>query len=180
MSHVSLERQGGNTPVAPPKGKMPVLMEANGPSQKSIKNTITRDQGSNKSSAYQAIPGNSVRLKSYLSGGRCNENPQGDINGTRSPLNSISIRLRTPEGSFRTIGSQDGGIEIRDVQQFNSANASGILYKWVNYGKGWKSRWFVLQDGVLSYYKLHGPDKIAVNKETEKGLRVIGEDSLKL
>ncbi|KAL6984414.1 Oxysterol-binding protein-related protein 1C [Sarracenia purpurea var. burkii] len=56
---------------------------------------------------------------------------------------------------------------------------SGILYKWVNYGRGWRPRWFVLQDGVLSYYKIHGPDKIVVNQETEKGSRVIGEDSIR-
>ncbi|OVA11993.1 Oxysterol-binding protein [Macleaya cordata] len=55
----------------------------------------------------------------------------------------------------------------------------GILYKWVNYGKGWRPRWFVLQDGVLSYYKIHGPDKIELNQETEKGSRVIGEESLR-
>ena len=98
MSHVSLERQGGNMPLAPPKGKIPVLMEANGPSEKSIKNTITWDQGANKSPAYQASLRNSVHLKSYLSGGRGSENRQVDINGTRSPLNSISICLRTPGG----------------------------------------------------------------------------------
>ncbi|KAE9603907.1 hypothetical protein Lal_00001810 [Lupinus albus] len=56
---------------------------------------------------------------------------------------------------------------------------SGILYKWVNYGKGWRPRWFVLQDGVLSYYKIHGPDKIIVNLETEKGSKVIGEESMR-
>lgn len=56
---------------------------------------------------------------------------------------------------------------------------SGILFKWVNYGKGWRPRWFVLQDGVLSYYKIHGPDKIVVNQETEKGSRVIGEESMR-
>ena len=62
----------------------------------------------------------------------------------------------------------------------NQGHVTSILYKWVNYGKGWKSRWFVLQDKVLSYYKLHRFDKIVVNKETEKGLGVIGEDSLNL
>lgn len=55
----------------------------------------------------------------------------------------------------------------------------GLLYKWVNYGKGWRPRWFVLQDGVLSYYKVHGPDKIVINQETEKGSRVIGEEWIK-
>ncbi|KAK6938456.1 hypothetical protein RJ641_031964 [Dillenia turbinata] len=56
---------------------------------------------------------------------------------------------------------------------------SGILYKWVNYGRGWRLRWFVLQDGVLSYYKIHGPDKIIINQETEKGSKVIGQESLR-
>ncbi|KAJ6809158.1 oxysterol-binding protein-related protein 1C [Iris pallida] len=56
---------------------------------------------------------------------------------------------------------------------------SGILQKWVNYGKGWRQRWFVLQDGVLSYYKIHGPDRIEVNQETEKGSKVIGEESMR-
>ena len=60
-----------------------------------------------------------------------------------------------------------------------SGSVAGILYKWVNYGKGWRSRWFVLEDGVLSYYKVHGPDKILMSQVREKGLRVIGEDSLR-
>ncbi|CAI8585480.1 unnamed protein product [Vicia faba] len=57
---------------------------------------------------------------------------------------------------------------------------SGILQKWVNYGKGWRPRWFVLQDGVLSYYKIHGPDKIVINPETEKGFKIIGDESMRI
>ncbi|KFK32151.1 hypothetical protein AALP_AA6G204700 [Arabis alpina] len=57
---------------------------------------------------------------------------------------------------------------------------AGILYKWVNYGRGWRPRWFVLQDGVLSYYKIHGPDKIFVSPQTEKGSKVIGDESARM
>lgn len=67
-------------------------------------------------------------------------------------------------------------VKINDIV---GSGISGILNKWVNYGKGWRPRWFVLQDGVLSYYKIHGPDKIVVSKETEKGARVIGDESFR-
>ncbi|KAH9708515.1 Oxysterol-binding protein-related protein 1D [Citrus sinensis] len=60
-----------------------------------------------------------------------------------------------------------------------SASVAGILYKWVNYGKGWRSRWFVLEDGVLSYYKIHGPDKILMSPARDNNVRVIGEDSIR-
>lgn len=29
----------------------------------------------------------------------------------------------------------------------------GILWKWTNYWNGWQTRWFILENGVLSYYK---------------------------
>ncbi|XP_075220939.1 pleckstrin homology domain-containing family A member 3-like isoform X2 [Lycorma delicatula] len=28
----------------------------------------------------------------------------------------------------------------------------GVLWKWTNYWSGWQTRWFILEDGVLSYY----------------------------
>ncbi|KAG2389862.1 Oxysterol-binding protein-related protein [Vigna angularis] len=70
-------------------------------------------------------------------------------------------------------------VDVR-IKDLVGNGISGILHKWVNYGKGWRTRWFVLQDGVLSYYKIHGPDKIIVNSETEKGSKVIGEESGRL
>lgn len=60
-----------------------------------------------------------------------------------------------------------------------NVSVAGVLYKWVNYGKGWRARWFVLEDGVLSYYKVHGPDRIVMNPGGEKGVKVIGGDSLR-
>ncbi|XP_066154103.1 pleckstrin homology domain-containing family A member 3-like isoform X1 [Euwallacea fornicatus] len=29
----------------------------------------------------------------------------------------------------------------------------GVLWKWTNYWNGWQTRWFILENGVLSYYK---------------------------
>lgn len=55
----------------------------------------------------------------------------------------------------------------------------GVLQKWVNYGKGWKPRWFILEDGVVSYYKIHGHRKISIDHDTFKGFRIIGDDSHK-
>ncbi|XP_042502633.1 oxysterol-binding protein-related protein 1D [Macadamia integrifolia] len=81
---------------------------------------------------------------------------------------------------------EEKGAEGRDSKgccgsSIANGSVAGILYKWVNYGKGWRSRWFVLEDGVLSYYKVHGPDKISISPVTvrEKGVKVIGEESLK-
>ena len=31
---------------------------------------------------------------------------------------------------------------------------AGVLVKYVNFGKGWRHRFFVLQNGVLRYYKV--------------------------
>lgn len=32
---------------------------------------------------------------------------------------------------------------------------AGVLVKYVNFGKGWRHRLFVLQNGVLRYYKVN-------------------------
>jgi len=38
----------------------------------------------------------------------------------------------------------------------DSREMKGYLKKWTNYTTGYKLRWFVLEDGVLSYYKHQG------------------------
>ncbi|CAN4116154.1 unnamed protein product [Withania somnifera] len=71
----------------------------------------------------------------------------------------------------------ENGENWNDSKELKGHSVAGVLYKWVNYGKGWRARWFVLEDGVLSYYKVHGPDKIDMSPGKEKGLKVIGDES---
>lgn len=35
----------------------------------------------------------------------------------------------------------------------NEPVMKGWLFKWTNYLKGYQRRWFVLQNGLLSYYR---------------------------
>ncbi|KAJ2848739.1 hypothetical protein J3B02_003897, partial [Coemansia erecta] len=42
---------------------------------------------------------------------------------------------------------------VRSTLSGNAPHLSGELYKWTNYMGGWKTRWFELTNGVLSYYK---------------------------
>lgn len=42
------------------------------------------------------------------------------------------------------------------VNSKESREMKGYLKKWTNYTSGYKLRWFVLEDGVLSYYKHQG------------------------
>lgn len=97
--------------------------------------------------------------------------------------NSSNVILRPVSFNSRRSLSTNGGAGGGDLQAEKCEESdeiksvAGILYKWVNYGKGWRERWFVLEDGVLSYYKVHGPDKIVVGSAREKGVRVIGQES---
>ncbi|XP_072987036.1 oxysterol-binding protein-related protein 2A-like isoform X2 [Typha latifolia] len=44
--------------------------------------------------------------------------------------------------------------EGRERPLVTCAAVEGVLYKWTNYGKGWRPRWFSLRDGVLTYSKI--------------------------
>lgn len=112
------------------------------------------------------------------------DNPARNSSSKQLTPAQVSVTAGNPELGTSCEG-EDGAsraAEGRDGKSGGGLNGkvAGILYKWVNYGKGWRSRWFVLQDGVLSYYKVHGPDKISVGSVCEAiDVRVIGEDSLR-
>lgn len=52
-----------------------------------------------------------------------------------------------PQGASAT----ESGMGVKESREMK-----GYLKKWTNYTSGYKLRWFVLEDGVLSYYKHQG------------------------
>lgn len=42
---------------------------------------------------------------------------------------------------------------MSDTRSVHQSNYRGWLYKWTNYLRGYQKRWFVLQNGLLSYYR---------------------------
>jgi hypothetical protein len=54
-------------------------------------------------------------------------------------------------GSAPGAAATDSGMGVKESREMK-----GYLKKWTNYTSGYKLRWFVLEDGVLSYYKHQG------------------------
>ncbi|KAJ0967040.1 hypothetical protein J5N97_023957 [Dioscorea zingiberensis] len=55
---------------------------------------------------------------------------------------------------------------------------AGVLYKWTNYGKGWRPRLFSLRNGVLSYSKIRRRDDVLSGAAAD--FRLIGFASSRL
>lgn len=68
-------------------------------------------------------------------------------------LGSSPGHTRSPKS-----GISEGSKDAREMK--------GYLKKWTNYTSGYKLRWFVLEDGVLSYYKHQGmsPRKVTTSQ----------------
>ncbi|XP_022958368.1 oxysterol-binding protein-related protein 2B-like [Cucurbita moschata] len=58
----------------------------------------------------------------------------------------------------------------------SKSTVAGVLHKWTNYGKGWRSRWFLLRNGVLSYAKIRRPENLNL-LASNNDYRLIGEIS---
>lgn len=58
-------------------------------------------------------------------------------------------------------------------------SVAGLLHKWTNYHKGWRSRWFSLRNGVISYSKSRTrPENFAAGARADDVI-LIGGDSNK-
>ncbi|KAL7418318.1 hypothetical protein Q5752_006776 [Cryptotrichosporon argae] len=60
---------------------------------------------------------------------------------------------------LRQFSSQEGAVQARTDGR--PPDLKGFLSKWVNYRSGWKTRWVVLENGVLSYYRNREDEGVA-------------------
>ncbi|KAK9716413.1 hypothetical protein RND81_06G231200 [Saponaria officinalis] len=86
------------------------------------------------------------------------------------PVIGSSERVLSRAGSVKLSGP---GSEARGSE----VSVAGPLYKWTNYGKGWRSRWFVLRgDGALSYTKILSPQNLeSLSSSLSNDVTVIGD-----
>ncbi|XP_061348194.1 oxysterol-binding protein-related protein 2A-like [Gastrolobium bilobum] len=92
--------------------------------------------------------------------------------GSHSPEPDAAAlsRTRSLPASFAAGGS-DGSLH-----RGSETTVAGVLYKWTNFGKGWRSRWFLLRNGVLSYSKIRWPENLNLLTPVDD-VRLIGEVS---
>lgn len=99
------------------------------------------------------------------------------------PLCCISIESPCPaDQTTRSSGFPSSSLQMpgSDAKALNGSGSNvsvaGVLYKWTNYGKGWRSRWFLLRNGVLSYSRIWGSESGLSSDE----VRVIGDAPARL
>ncbi|XP_057978058.1 oxysterol-binding protein-related protein 2A-like isoform X2 [Malania oleifera] len=84
--------------------------------------------------------------------------------GDQSPVAGRGPPAGWPGGSDGNAGRAAG----------SDGSVAGVLYKWTNYGKGWRSRWFLLRNGELSYAKIRRPESMSLLSPADD-VKVIGD-----
>lgn len=99
--------------------------------------------------------------------------------GEKSKDEAAALALSRTKSMPASLGAfsdgSDGNVIKRPPAGSKSAVA-GVLHKWTNYGKGWRSRWFFLRNGVLSYAKIRRPENLNLLAPYDD-VRLIGEIS---
>ncbi|KAJ8764192.1 hypothetical protein K2173_005372 [Erythroxylum novogranatense] len=91
-------------------------------------------------------------------------------------LESPGIGAQSPEMPLTRARSLPAAFSGGSEVVGSEATVAGLLYKWTNYGKGWRPRWFLLKSGVLSYSKIRRPENLNM-LATDEDVRLIGDIS---
>ncbi|KAL8256006.1 hypothetical protein R6Q59_031073 [Mikania micrantha] len=94
--------------------------------------------------------------------------------GDNSPDPVTALSRSCSVFDMRSDGNAFGWPSSGSDSGCGSSGFAGVLYKWTNYGKGWRSRWFVLRNGILSYSKILRSESLAAGDD----VRFIGDVSV--
>ncbi|KAJ2235215.1 hypothetical protein IWW45_002780 [Coemansia sp. RSA 485] len=115
------------------------------PAQSSRINLAARDPETNGTLLHMAVKHNNITLAKWAV-------TQGvDVFAVDAHDNMAG--KYTDDHQMQELLSQAPMGNVRSALSGNAPHLSGELYKWTNYMGGWKTRWFELTNGVLSYYK---------------------------
>lgn len=111
----------------------------------------------------------------------------------KSPAAQAAQRGIQEKAVLGNVSQASGSASVADtLAKKESREMKGYLKKWTNYRKGYQLRWFVLEDGVLSYYK-HQDDtgsacrgainmriaKLHMDPTEKQKFEIIGKSSVK-
>ncbi|XP_048341784.1 oxysterol-binding protein 1 isoform X2 [Sphaerodactylus townsendi] len=109
-----------------------------------------------------AVPGSGTAPSPNASGpgGTCGPGPTpplpspgpGGTNATRGEGGTLGPGGPAPGGVTGAAGGSTSSASVSTSSASGSAR-EGWLFKWTNYIKGYQRRWFVLSNGLLSYYR---------------------------
>ena len=95
--------------------------------------------------------------------------------GDQSPETATLSRARSLPASLAAAEFKGGSDGNARRAAGSEAAVAGVLQKWTNYGKGWRSRWFMLRNGVLSYAKIRRTDCLNGLLTPADDVRFIGD-----
>ncbi|KNA08425.1 hypothetical protein SOVF_162390 isoform C [Spinacia oleracea] len=102
---------------------------------------------------------------------------EGGGNSPSPGIGSLELAL-SRAGSLKRCSTLPGSI-TGNVGSFRRSemNVAGALFKWTNYSKGWRSRWFLLRgDGLLSYCKILSPQSLnSLSSSLGDDVTIIGD-----
>ncbi|KAF9927719.1 hypothetical protein BGZ65_006642, partial [Modicella reniformis] len=71
---------------------------------------------------------------------------------TKDPKIKSLLRDSRSQGKYLDVSSYRSTAPLVPTTPGQPPRLEGTLFKWTNYASGYKARWFVLEDGILSYF----------------------------
>ena len=121
----------------------------NMPQHKALNKTNTNESLLQPTTAVRTEPNLNTSVPLNVSEVNTTNNDSSDEKLSNNQTSSTSSISPNDNSSMNNGKSSDGSITPTN----NNGYFAGYLLKWANYIKGYQKRWFVLNNGLLSYFR---------------------------